>query len=524
MLALTAFLAGVLGPRARATGANEPAGRGAVDCAALTQHSFAQLPDAPTTIATAEPAVAGGRSVCRVLGSISQKINFALVLPLGDWNGKYYQAGCSGSCGRVNSPDCDDPLRRGYACLATDTGHSGRDWSFYRDNPQQVRDYGHRATHIAALAGKAITQAFYGALPAHAYFEGCSNGGRQAFMEAEHYPDDFDGIIAGGVAFNETGTPLRIAWELLSNTKPDGSYYLSAKDADLLHKAVIKACDKNDGIEDGLIGDPRKCAFDPASLRCRAGQTDDCLSDIQIAVVNRLYAGPMDSKGRPIGDMGGLAKGSEVYWPTHFTPDREGKPPNYGPFITGFFRHAAFSPPNPESWQLKELDFDKDPQRLGMSGMGFDADDPDLRRFKALGGKLLAYQGWADISVVPGNHVAFYQLVSRTMGGLDKTQDFYRLFFVPGMLHCDVGGEGADHIDYTAALENWVERGTAPKMLVGRNYGDKDADPAIPQSTPAKFTRPYFPFPAGAAYSGHGDANDPANWKPVTAGTGFNAP
>ena len=484
----------------------------AADCAALTTQSFAALREAPLTIAKAETT----GNICRVDGTLSRDIKFAVLLPVTDWNGKYYQVGCSGSCGSVNVKECEDPVRRGYACLATDTGHSGWNWSFAKDNIELMRDYGHRGTHIAAIAGKAITAAFYGTEPRIAYFYGCSNGGRQALMEAEHFPDDFNGIIGGGTAFNEIGTPVRIAWELLSNTRTDGSYVLAAKDADLLHKAIIAACDLNDGIKDGLIGDPRTCGFDPASLRCTAKNAGNCLTDEQIAVANRLYGGPHDSKGRPIGDMGGLAKGSEIYWIGHFTPDWQGKPPSYGDFITGFFRYFAFTPPVGDAWQLKDLDFDKDPQRLGLSGMGFDADDPDLRRFKAIGGKLLVYQGWADISVVPGNPIQFYKLVTALMGGPANTRDFYRLFLAPGMKHCDVGGEGADNVDYTAAIEAWVEHGTAPDMLLGYHYDEKVRDTAPRDPKQAAFARPLFPYPNRAIYRGKGDANDPRNWKSVT--------
>ena len=457
--------------------------------------------------------------MCRIDGTVLGNSGFMLDLPVHGWNGKYLQQGCGGACGVTAFYWCFDALKRGYACLGTDMGHrSGlADWRWARDDIPRKADFGFRATHAAALAGRAITHAFYAAPVSRAYFMGCSTGGRQAYTLAQRYPADFDGIVAGSAPHSESGSGLQLAWSVRSNMDAQGGYILQAPQAHLLHDAVTRLCDMNDGVKDGLIGDPRRCHFDPGALACKPGDAGaDCLTAAQIGAARKMYAGPHDSHGQQIGTQGGLMPGSELNWIGDYMP-RGDKPPQYVGFMTSFFRNMAFDPSPPESWTLADLDFDRDPQRLGNSASLFDATNPDLRSYKARGGKLLAFQGWNDTSVVPSGTIDYYEAATREMGGHAALASFYRLFMIPGMRHCSSNSDGADVIDYLGALEAWVEKGQAPDRLVGHQV----AWPAPVISTPVfpvapeliRKTRVAFPYPAEARFLG-GDADDPSRWAP----------
>jgi feruloyl esterase len=349
---------------------------------------------------------------------------------------------------------------------------------------------------------------------------GCSTGGRQAFVEAQRFPADFDGIIAGAPPLNEIGDGVGLAWSVRANTDAQGHYILQQKDAELINDAVVAACDMNDGIKDGLIGDPRMCKFDVASLRCgKSNNAKACLSDAKIEAAQKIYSGPVDSHGRKIGKVGGPMPGSERYWIGDYVPRDSGPPPQYASFIESFFRYMAFSPSPDMSWRLKDLDFDRDPARFDNAEFLYNAENPDLRRYRDSGGKLLFFQGWADTSVMPSSSVDYYETATRVLGGPEETGKFFRFFTVPGMRHCSADGNGADAIDYLSVIESWVEKGQAPEVLVGQNYNQKGLPlrslvfPLDPARVGLK--RPHFPWPARAEYIGSGDPNDIANYRPV---------
>lgn len=462
--------------------------------------------------------------VCLLEGYVTPTVGFRIALPLQGWNGKYLQGGCGGACGTTKLFWCEEPLQHGYACASTDMGHKGTtaDWNWAANDLQLKADFGFRSTHLTALIGKAITARYYARQPSKAYFMGCSTGGRQALMEAQNFPWDFDGIIAGAPPMDEIGTGIQLAWSVKANMDAQGRPILNEAAVHILHDAVVKACDMNDGLADGLIGDPRQCHFKIDKLRCAAGSPAGCLTDAQIGAASKIYSGPVDADGHAVGRTGGAMLGSELFWLGDYVAGN-GREPQYLSFIQNFIRYAAFDPPAGPGWTLADLDPAKDTKRIGLNGAVFDAANPDLRRFKAAGGKMIGFQGWGDTSVVPMQYVDYYETVTRTMGGPANTLDFYRLFTVPGMRHCSADGTGGDMIDYITALEQWVESGKAPEVLVGSNFDWKGLPLRSPVFPPdparVKFTRPAYLYPAVPVYKGRGDPNQAESFRPSVAAT-----
>lgn len=512
-----------------------PAQGGAVDasarCTALARSPFAfnGLMDAPTIIngAKMQRVEKAGVDVCLVDGYVAPSVGFRLALPVADWNGKYFQSGCGSSCGAPTMFWCDTPLSRGYACASTDMGHAGNAfaWAWAGNNLPAMVDFGYRATHVTAIAAKAIAAAFYGADTTKSYFYGCSTGGRQGMVEAERFPGDFDGIVAGAAPLDETGTAYQVAWSIMATMDGKGGYLLSVPDVQFLNARVVAACDMNDGQKDGLIGDPRQCRFRPESLRCTGEAAPGrCLTDSQLAAVHRLYDGPTGRDGRKLGRTGGMMKGSELAWINDYIPGPRGKP-QYDLFIRQFFQYMSFNPAAGPGWDFKDLDWERDLARMAVNERLFSATDPDLRGFRDRGGKLITFQGWADTAVVPGQIIDYYDTMTRTIGGTAATATFARLFMVPGMRHCSSDGDGGDAIDFLSLMEDWVERGKAPDVAIG-HARTKEAIAAFPapvyplRASAIVRTRPAFAYPAGTRYAGRGDPNDPASYRPVAPAAG----
>ncbi len=489
-------------------------------CAALSQEDFAAVPDAATRVTAARFVPASARQVahCEVQAYVAPNVGFELRLPARDWNGKFAQVGCGGFCGGVFPTACDAVLGRGYACVATDMGHKSTaldaQWAY--DNLQAEIDFAYRATHVVTLAGKAITERYFGRGPQRAYFLGCSTGGRQGMVEAQRFPWDYDGIVSGAPVINETGDGMALLWNVVSLHDQRGQPLLSARDLERVHSAAVAHCDLDDGVRDGLIGDPRRCTFDPATLVCAAGAAGDCLSRAQADAVRKVYAGPADSRGKPL-YTGGALPGSELNWIDNYVA-RDGGRSTYHRFMTDLFRFMAFMPDPGPAWTLDQFDWDRDHRRLDLMESLYSGSNPDLRRYKARGGKLLAYQGWADQSVLPLNVIDYYETAEKTLGGRAATQEFFRLFMIPGMNHC-VGGEGAHAVDYLSYLEDWVERGVAPDaMLAAHPKPDVASRPQYGARPPAPdevaFTRPLYPYPLQPRYRGKGDIDAAASYLP----------
>ncbi len=514
LLAIPGLIGLMYVPQARAQAA--PAGAPpatSATCAAMMTADLKGLVEAPAQITSVRSLEATGPApaACEVNGVIDPSIGFTIRLPESKWNGKLVQVGCGNWCGvRLNAyyaKNCDDALRRGYACIMSDAGHVARpedvsmtDGQWAYNNLQAELDWGGRASHLTSLVGKALVKDFYNSAPARAYFMGCSYGGHQAAVLAERYPWDFDGIVGGGIPNNISSLMQQNLWAMRYAYDERLQPRFSEADIKTLHAGALAECDMDDGIKDGLISNPRACGFNPDKLTCRPGAIKDCVSKDIADRAKRMYSGPTNSSGEKL-TPGGWAIGTELFWRRVYRSDGIGLvalAPNY-------FRYMGRNPDLGPNWSVASYDFDTDYRRNDVMETLYAADNPDLRRFKAAGGKFINYVGWSDMGTVPAKAIDYYETVERTMGGPAATQDFYRMFMIPGALHCR-GGEGADNIDFLNYIENWVERGKAPDRMIGEHHDETGR---------TTFTRPTFPYPQMAKYSGSGDPNDAANFKPV---------
>jgi hypothetical protein len=515
-----------------------PADTWSTRCSALGSADFSEIVDAPTRVTHAKAIDANHDrpAHCEVEGYVVSTVGFNLALPADNWNGRFLERGCGGDCGStedsgIDDESCGGPLRRGYACIISDMGHRGAGGLWALNNLQAQVDFGYRAAHVVAIAGKAITERYFSESPKYSYFTGCSTGGRQALVEAQRFPWDFDGIVAGAPWINDSDSTMQYVWNDVVLRDKDSRPLLSRADLQLVHEAALQKCDMDDGVKDGVIGNPRACDFDPAALVCKAEKTSTCITRAQAEAVKKVYRGPTNSKGEKI-YTGGSPIGSELGWS------------HYSRWALPYFRYEVMPAAGPD-WQEKDFDFDRDYKRFnsGIQESLLNAANPDLRKFKAAGGKLIIYQGENDAGVVPANTVDYYETVERTMGGRVRTQDFARLFMVPGMGHCS-GGEGAYAIDYLKHIEVWVEKATPPEMMIGAHPDDAwlisatlpkewaeqlaDSPPEmkawiaawflrmpLDSGTRVTFTRPVYPYPLRAKYSGRGDPADAKNFNPV---------
>lgn len=493
--------------------------QGAAACAAIGTSDLSAVRDAPGQIQRSEivPAAGALPEVCRVRGTALSNTSFAMSLPTSGWNGKFLQAGCAGFCGRTMVWACDDAIRRGYACIVNDMGHRSAPesrvapslsafWAYQNDTAQI--DHGFRAVHTTALIGKAVVNGFYGRGPEKSYFNGCSEGGREGLIAAQRFPYDFDGIIAGAPLIDVGRTFQSTLWNARAMRDKAGRPVLSPATASRIQSAVLSRCDLNDGLADGVIGDPRLCDFDPRSLVCAAAGDTACISPAEAATVLKIIDGPTTSSGVAL-SRGGLSPA--ISWMRLLAPGSEGRsvPASYG---EEFFRYMGFWPAPGPTWSADTFDFDRDFMRTGIADALMSATNPDLRTFRAQGGKLLLYHGWDDHLISPSLTVDYYETVRSTMGGQASTDPFMRLFMAPGMDHCALGN-GAWAIDFLSYLERWVEHGEAPQSILAIRP-KLPADPAkalarigvfpVPPEE-VDYKRRLFSFPLQARYRGRGD-------------------
>jgi len=425
---------------------------------------------------------------CDIRGVIWPEAGFAVKLP-STWNNRFEMVGNGGWAGSISLAAVDSAVRDGYAATSTDSGHDARKEpgaSFASPSPnnphsaRKVIDFGYLAVHETALLAKKIIRAYYGADPGYSYWVGCSTGGRQGLMEAQRYPEDFDGYVIGAPVLFLTGLQSKSIWNYqIAGT---GAGAIKSDKLPVLTKAFYEKCDAVDGLKDGLVENPLQCDFDPArDLPACAGDADGpgCFTGAQIAALKKVYEGPRDSSGKqlfpgmPPGGDGGINAGFQL--------------------ADSFMKFMAFDPPPGPGWDYHSFNIETDMQRMSAVSSRIDASIPDLTAVKMRGGKIVHYHGWADPGVSPKMSIDYYQAAINAMGK-QETDQFYRFFPVPGMFHCQ-GGPGCGDVDWLSAAVNWVEKGIAPSMLVGAHV----------EKGETKRTRPICAYPNTAHYNGSGN-------------------
>jgi feruloyl esterase len=469
-------------------------------CEALASHPFASTEEVTFRIMSAavQPAGPEHAEFCLVKGYVAPQVQFALYLPTKTYTGRYLQGGCGGMCGVVGQslePSCDTvtAFRGSFAVGFNNSGHVGAgigDGAWAKDAPELREDYAYRATHFAQIAAKAILSAYYGKAPRWSYFQGCSDGGREALMETQRYPTDFNGIVAGSV-FSMPAVMEQFLWDAHVALTADGQKILTPEATALLHRAVLEKCDALDGARDGQIDDPRLCHYDPGKLACRSGHKPPaCLTPDQVTAARLLYQGPMDSAGHRL-FPGGLPYGSELLW------SQPGALTATGTAAGGFLQSLAFPNQLPPHFTWRDWTFDLQSfEKLQKAAAVYDPRSPDLRAFHNAGGKLILWQGTADQASGIYGMPEYYQAVRDVMGGLEATRQFARLFLVPGVYHCG-GGYIPYQEDFLGALVNWVEQQQPPAQLIA---AARMEDGSVRQ-------RPLFAYPERAKYV-KGDLND----------------
>ncbi|HEY5569263.1 MAG TPA: tannase/feruloyl esterase family alpha/beta hydrolase [Gammaproteobacteria bacterium] len=431
---------------------------------------------------------------CRVAATLSpvpdSEIKFEVWMPAQGWNGKFMGTGNGGAAGAVFHFAMAEPLSAGYAVANTDTGHEGgpADWSFAVGHPEKLIDSGYRAVHEMTLQAKAIVAAHYGTAPTRSYWSGCSTGGRQGLVEAQRFPEDYDGIAAGAPA--SPWVPLMLHSLIAEQVMTDPAGALPPAKLPLIREAAIAACDAQDDVTDRVTTDPERCDFDPGVLACTGSDTSMCLTSREVEAVRKVYRGPVNPRtGEQIAP--GPMPGSELEWAAYT--------PAAFPIASNFMRDIVFEDPD---FDLFTFDFDDDVARARQAVDAiFDASNPDLSAFAARGGKLLLWHGWTDGLIPTRGTINYYDSVVATLGA-DTAADHVRLFLAPGVNHCQ-GGDGPSIVDYAAALDRWVESGTAPESIVASRPLDEGGTR----------TRPLCAYPEIARYKGTGDTDGAASFE-----------
>jgi feruloyl esterase len=428
---------------------------------------------------------------CRVAATLKPSadsdIKMEVWLPAETWNGKIEVVGNGGWAGVISYAAMAQAVKEGYAAASTDTGHQGGNGMFALGHPEKIVDFGYRAVHETVVKSKAIVAAFYGKGAKYSYWNGCSTGGRQALVEVTRYPEDFDGVVAGAPANPHLHLHASGVERAMEEMKvPQGA--LSPAKIETLHKAVLAQCDTHDGLKDGLIGDPHKCRFDPAALLCKTGDSDSCLTASQVELAKIVYADVKTKRGEII--WTGFEPGGELqYASLRNIPAQPG----------GGLDSIRILGYQNADWDWRTFDLDRDVALADEKAGFIDAHTYDLSAFKAHGGKLLLYHGWADQLIPPGNTINFYNGVLGKMGA--KQDDWMKLYMVPGMQHCS-GGEGPDQFNKMGVIERWRESGAAPKEIIASHVSGGAVDR----------TRPLCPFPQVATWKGIGSTNDASSF------------
>lgn len=466
-------------------------------CSALAERDVVVPGEAPARIVTAREVADQVTPYCEVRGYVAPQVKFELRLPMQNWMQRLMFSGCGGFCGRVQmrirvAEGCAGIENGEFALVTSDLGHDTPDGNgdtvWAASNRQGQIDYGYRGVHVVSVTAKAIIAQFYGQHQRYAYFNGCSDGGREGMMAVQRYPTDFDGVIAGASVIHDTlNNSVYHGWSARHLRRANGDRMFSEEDLTVLHRAALAACDAvGDNVVDGVIGDPSACRFDPETAQCSAQKTSGCLTAEQIAAARALYSGPLDPAGKPL--YFGRPIGSEKEWGG----------PDVLAYVRSFVTYMATD--RPQQFNLATMGFDPAALRIyNANAKIYNATASDLSAFRASGGKLIMWHGWSDAAVPPMSTVDYYNRVRQTMG--NGTDDFLRVYMLPGVAHCQ-GGDGPDKLNLVDAIISWVEDGAAPDAIVPMRkiYGRTVQ------------TRPVYPYPAFAAYKGSGDSMDASSF------------
>ncbi|MBR7827339.1 tannase/feruloyl esterase family alpha/beta hydrolase [Actinospica sp. MGRD01-02] len=493
-------------------------------CSALASLDLLTLEGAQTSITSASAVAAsanpaGSWAACEVQGIIAPETHFTLYLPTTTYAGEYLQEGCGGGCGSINTgyptaaAGCTQATDGDFAVAADDEGHEGGGFSVMAfQDPELKAVFGYESEHQLALVSKAIIKGFYGSAPAQSYFDGCSDGGREALTEAQRYPTDFNGIIAGSPASIQSElNAFEEAWNAQANTGANGTPILTSADLAPLHTAVLQACGGASAVSLGYLADPLACTWNPASIACKPGQTstssDFCLTAAQVETVDKLYAGPTDAQGERL-YPGYEVRGSELNWAGWIVPSGNAESGAIDANIattawqdwitpTGTFDGAA----NYMDVQFTKANFEKVTKE---NDGELDATDPNLSAFEKAGGKLILWAGYADPAINPVGTISYYQAVTKAMGGLAATERFAKLYLLPGVAHCG-GGQGPNKFDALTAITAWVTEGTAPTSLLATST---DSSGTVTASLPI------YSYPDIAVDTTGGPATSAASYTP----------
>jgi feruloyl esterase len=497
----------------------------AADCSGLknlklenTEINVAESVTSGTLAIPGEIPMSGLPAMCRVTGVLrptgDSEIRFELWMPEQGWNGRFLGVGNGGFAGSIGYNQFIPYLKRGFAVAGSDAGHraEAEDASWAFGHPEKIKDFGWRAVHLTAERGKQIVAAYYGKPEDHAYFDSCSDGGREALMEAQRFPEDYDGILAGAPA-NAWSTMIAGGVSTIQALVGDPRAFIPDLKLSAIQKAALDACDAQDGVKDGVIADPAKCHFDPNVLLCKAGDNVDCLTRPQLETLKTLYAGSKSSQGKLI--FPGFTMGDETSWREWVVGVAPGASSSVQ-YVQNYFRYMVTGDPK---WNVLTANIDE-VLKLSRekSAADLDSTNPNLSRFAAKGGKLILYHGWNDQAISPWNTVAYYKQVQKTMGD-QKAESFTRLYMIPGMEHC-FGGPGATAFGQfgigTAkgpsnglfdSLQDWVEKGAPDDAVFATKFG-----PGANGGMKPVMSRPLCAYPAVATYSGSGDPMDGANF------------
>jgi feruloyl esterase len=497
-----------------------PPSADAQQCTAIMQAGFEGVPDAPTRIVSARlvdvptdapPVLAASpiKQYCQILGYVAPQNKFELRLPLpSQWNQRFHLSACAGFCGGVNGNACNATLARGYASITGNGGHDGVppfDGVWAANNPGLQEDFAWRHNHVITIAGKAITTKFYGQPIAKSYMSGCSKGGHAVLMEAQRFPDDFDGLLASAPVYDLTGRVIAGAWYAQAVADAQRTSVLNNAAAETVQKSVLARCGAQAGVDEGLVTDPTSCDWRPEMIACAATKTESgCLTDPQVDAVKRLMRPAVTSKGLPVYEYGDIAGTATEWAGWHYGRGNSTAPGDFANYQLHdqFLKYMADPTVRKDVDPLK-FNFDTGPATLARARTLYDATSTDLVKFKARGGKLLMWHGLSDASILATSSIGYYERVEKFMKGRAATQEFFRLFLVPGVHHC-AGGPGFADFDALTLLENWVEKGRAPDVMIA----------ARKVKGVTERTRPVYPYPLLARYSGQGDSKQASSFVP----------